>query len=407
MEWLGDWRDAPAIILSCPGPLRRHAASVLPAGALALPQMLLGAESQMLAFIAGASANPRDAARLFFAPFPELFHGSQSLAAVLPAAGQRAVHLRFGGVRAARLLKGARNACVLAERAGPAPLTASHHPFASGSAVPAGMLRAYALCETAIHPMRIGGGELPISSLPDELFRFGLQAPAARGSARDAGLDMTCLADFRSDAWAAGHVADAEPERPCVLLPWNMDHPGSIVATLLERLAGLQSGANMPPIVLLPFNYVGQTGIIRDLIAYLRDATSPPGVALHRLFIARMHGPAGIDTLRRLSNVAWVDGNDPEHWWTLARLSACGFATLLLDAGAFRTDAAHASASIAADEQLWVEAETRCGLLTFPARIPALRDLKSLLQRTAELQLAASAKPAAPRRARRAKAAGL
>jgi hypothetical protein len=402
LELLGDWRDASAIVLSCPGPLRRHGASILPAQGLALPQMLLGAESQLLAFMALAAAVPEDSCRLHFAPFPELFHGPASLQAALPAASGGAVHLRFGGVRAARLLKGARNACVLAERAGPAPLTASHHPFASGSAVPAAMLRAYAMCADAVHPSRIGGGELPLCPLPEAILGMGLQDEPAHGD--DPGLDMACLAGFRSDAWAAGPVTEAGPQGPCVLLPWNMDHPGSIIATLLERLAGLQAGGQVPAIVLLPFNYVGQTGIIRDLIALLRDATAQPGAALGRLFVARVRNPAGIANLKRLSNVAWVDGNDPEHWWTLGRLSACGFATLLLDAGMSGTDASRAAGTVAADEQLWVEAETRCGALTFAARIPPLRALPGLLRLTAELQVRTADKVTPSRRPRRAKA---
>ena len=84
--------------------------------------------------------------------------------------------------------------------------------------------------------------------------------------------------------------------------------------------------------------------------------------------------------MSRLSRVAWVDGNDPEHWWTLARLSAIGVTALLI--GGARDHAPR----IEADEELRVEAETRCGALIFQARLPSLRRMPELLRVTAEHQ---------------------
>jgi len=172
-----------------------------------------------------------------------------------------------------------------------------------------------------------------------------------------------------------------------------MDHPGSIVPELLDRLARLRTPANpLPRIVLLPFNYIGQTGIIRDVIARLRAATPVAGAALPGLFIARVRAPSGLATLKRLSTTAWIDGNDPEHWWTLGRLAACAIATLLIDDGCTELSP---TARIAAADPLWIEAETRCGLLTFAARLPAPRQLPTLLRQTAAL-----AAPPRPKRAR-------
>ncbi len=395
---LGDWADAPLVVMSCPGPLRRHTAALQPAAGMALPQVLLGSESQLLAFAASAAASGAGG-RLMFAPFPEMFAGVASLGRALASAGGPGdsdhVHLRFGGVRSARVLKGVRNAAVLAECQGAPLLTASHHPFASGLVLPASMQRAYRLTSEAVSPARTGGGSLTVLDLPQDLVSADLPC----GTVDTVGLEAVCLDGFQSDAWAAGHVRDAEScppdDTPSVLVPWNMDHPGSILPELLTRLASLaMPGAAPPRLILLPFNYIGQTGIIRDVIARIEEAAGTAG--LRRMFLARVRSQESAAALRRLSRVAWVDGNDPEHWWTIGRLAANGITALVIGDG-------HASAlRLAADEALRVEAETRCGALIFQARLPSLRRLPELLRLTEEHHKLTPPDPMqAPRPARR------
>ena len=397
---LGDWADAAAVVLSCPGPLRRHAAALQPTTGLALPQVLLGGESQLLAFAASATASGA-AGRLMFAPFPEMFAGETALRLALSragvAAGDEVVHLRFGGVRSARVLKGARNAAVLAECQGAPLLTASHHPFASGLVLPASMHRVYRLMPDTVLPTASGGAVLPAFDLPNCLVAADLPA----GPPGPAGLETACLDGFQSDAWASGQTEGAQlcpPDgAPTVLLPWNMDHPGSIVPELLGRLASFHTqGDKLPRIILLPFNYIGQTGIIRELIARLRGAFRGSAAMLRRIFLARVRSQDGAVALRRLSRVAWVDGNDPEHWWTLGRLSACGIAALLIG------PENEGMPGLAADETLRVQAETRCGVLIFQAVLPSPRKLPVLLRLTADQQtLTPPDRPAVPKPARR------
>ncbi len=400
---LGDWADAPGVVLSCPGPLRRHAAALQPASGLALPQVLLGGESQLLAFAAAAAAAGAGE-RLMFAPFPEMFAGAASFRLALDRVGGadgKIVHLRFGGVRSARVLKGVRNAAVLAECQGAPLLTASHHPFASGLVLPAAMQRAYRLTPEAVSPARSGGADLPILDLPGGLVSAALP-PGAPGSA---GLEAVCLDGFQSDSWATGHIRGAEAcpadGTPGVLIPWNMDHPGSILPELLTRFASLTTPEAAPlRIILLPFNYIGQTGIIRDAIGRMKDAAGTGHTILGRTFLARIRSREGAAALRRLSRVAWVDGNDPEHWWTRGRLAANGIATLTIGAADGGTP------HFAADEALRVEAETRCGTLIFQARLPSPRRLPELLRLTAAQQaLTPPDSPAVSRPARRRKAA--
>jgi len=368
LDVLQAWPQASAIILSCPGPLRRHPRSLLKLTELALPQILLGGESQLAAFAAAAPAKTRQ--RMVFAPLPEMFAGTEGLAAAFRGLGRappdpaQVVHLRFGSVRDARVLKGVVNAAVLAERAASPPLTASHHPFASGASLPAAMQGVFLYGPDGACPRRAGGEILPSALLPAD--HVGADLIPVR--ADPAGLDLVSLADFDSDAWAAGAVAACRPPpRDVVLLPWNLAHFGSIVPELLSRLASLwQPGIDLPSLVLLPFNYLGQTGLLRRLVARLCAATPWAAALLQQMFFARVTSQAGVAALRKMGRLAWVDGNDPDSWWTMARLRAGGFEPTLIDPKS-------------ADEAIWVEADTRYGLLTFEARLPSLRELPALL----------------------------
>jgi hypothetical protein len=376
LDVLHAWQQASAIVLSCPGPLRRHPASLLPLPGLALPQVFLGGESQLSAFAAAAPANIRQ--KMLFAPLPEMFSGGHGLDAAFRGLGRtppdpsRIVHLRFGSVRDARVLKGVANAAVLAENAADPPLTASHHPFASGATLPAAMQGVFLYGPDGLHARRAGAGTLPKAQLSPE----HVVADLIRARPDASGLDLVSLAHFDSDLWAAGPLAAcAPPPHDVVLVPWNLAHFGSIVPDLLVRLATLwQPGTRLPSLLLLPFNYLGQTGLLRALIARLRDSSREASALLGQLFFARVTHLGGLAALRKMARLAWVDGNDPESWWTAARLRARDFAPILIgpsDKG-----------QMPADEAIWVEADTRYGLLTFDARLPSLRALPALLALT-------------------------
>ncbi len=390
MDVLRDWQDAPALVLSCPGPMRRHAASLLPLDKAALPQVFLGGESQLLAF---AASVPHLTGRMFFAPLPEIFSEPASLHAAWGAAGRappepgHTVHLRFGSVREARILKDAVNAAVIAEASGAPPLTASHHPFASGQILPAAMERLFVYGPRTRRPHPIGKDKLPETDLPGSAVTADLDAAAARKPQRG-GLDLVRLAKYDAAAWAAGPVATCDDDglpaadtRPTVLVPWNMAHFGSVVPELLKRLATLRRpDAPIPVIVILPFNYLGLTGIIRTLIADLRAAAASPDALMNDMFIARVTRLPGIAILKNLSRTAWIDGNDPESWWTRARFTASGFDPILIDPGQSPPDPNR----FPADEPIRVEADTRFGPLSLDAKLPALRALPRLLALTAQ-----------------------
>ncbi len=411
------WDDAPAILLSCPGPLRPHHRAMLPVAQLALPQCLLGYEAQLSAF---AAAFPALQPRLLFTPLPEMFSTAESLAplaALVPgASASRPVHLRFGSARVGRVLKPARNGAVLAEVPVSGPVTTSAHPLASGRVLPAAVRRAF-VYSAGVAPFSTTTGEvLPTSLLPAACINADVQHARRAPRPPDPqhpGLDLVSFAEFNSAHWAAGpvrarsaHLREVMRESqltftPFVLLPWNLDDPGSIVPELLVRLAELQDAARpLLRLLVLPFNYPGQIGLIRRLIARVRNAAPDPARVLPQSFIARLTRLESLPLLLRLAAIAWVDGNDPEHSWTLRRLAACGIATILLDAAA---GAPPDTRRVAADETLWIAAETRWGLLNFASRMPSRRALPALLAETAACREAYAAAPpdAARRSARR------
>ncbi len=402
------WSDAPAFILSCPGPLRRHHAAVLPFSQLVLPQVLMGSEAQMRSF---AASMPDIAARLFFTPLPELFSGAKSLEALRAATGDagpgKLVHLRFGGTRSARVLKDARNGIVLAENHRFLPITASRHPFAGGLVLPAQMRRIFAYDPAIARPVNIDGSDMPLT--PMDIATITADLPASpRGARKSAaaqdGLEIISLAEFRSLAWAAGPVRARSPHlraamaaakadgAPFVALPWNLDHPGSTIPSLIERTLRLQSlSAPSVRLVVLPYNYPGQTGLIRRMIRQLRGKAEEGAEALAHVFIGRLTDLAALPDLLALTRVAWVDGNDPEYDWTTRRLSACGIAPILLAPDGIA--APPGVTTVAADEIMTLEAESAFGLLHFRTQLPSLRALRKLVPLTGGLVERTARKP--------------
>jgi hypothetical protein len=254
-------------------------------------------------------------------------------------------------------------------------------------------------------PVALGGAALPLTLLQGDTVAADLRrrGQTAKSAGEKDGLDLVSLAEFRSGAWAAGQATGASPHlevalreaardgAPFVLVPWNLDHPGSAVPALVARTLRLQpAGQPAVRLVILPFNYPGQTGLIRRLVRQIRQTIENGGAALPHLFLARLTKHGALPLLRRLARVAWVDGNDPENEWTMRRLEAAGFSPIR-----------PGTILIAADDAVTLTAETAFGLLHFHAKLPSLRALRALLPMTQDM----SAELNAAARRRREKAA--
>src|ERR1700760_2201050 len=134
VDALHGWANAPLFVLSCPGPLRRHPAVLQRLSAEAFTQCLLGYEAQLLGF---AASVPELARRTLFCAAPEILDQPASHEALWRFAGRAPAPMRRGvprllaRSRSVRVIRGARNAAVIAEDHRAPARAASLHPFAS------------------------------------------------------------------------------------------------------------------------------------------------------------------------------------------------------------------------------------------------------------------------------------
>jgi hypothetical protein len=171
------------------------------------------------------------------------------------------------------------------------------------------------------------------------------------------------------------------------------------VPSLIERTLRLQYHvAPSVRLLVLPFNYPGQTGLIRRMIRQLRGKAEEGAEALAHVFIGRLTDLNALPDLLALARVAWVDGNDPEFDWTCRRLTACGIAPILLSPGHITEP--HGVTVVEVDEAMTLEAETAFGLLHFRTHLPSLRALRKLLLLTRAQAEARPARGAGRRKAR-------
>ena len=403
-------------------PLRHHTmgGAVVPLAEYTPRQGLFGWEAQLGAF---ASALARCGRAVFLLPAPEIFSTPESRAHIARATGWdehgTLTHLRFGMPYFARVVKGADNVMVLAEHRLTRPLTPTYHPFGGGNRVPAAMARLLVYQRQRFLPRRSDG-----SAIPDEILdaRFavadlspppsGQAAIPLRGSDAS-GLIVRSFAEFDPTAWReAAPRAGAGPalldwrgvialravarERgaavpPLVMMPWNLAHPASIVADLVEKLArsgGLaETGFRL---VLFPYNEtednIGQISALTESARRLLHATPAD---LRHLFIARLTQRATAMALASLFEIVWLEAAAPDRLWTERRLAALGLPAALL-AVAPDDDESTPDAplrhrfTLAADEEKLITTDDQFGERLYTVGTLSARDLARLLQRTLE-----------------------
>lgn len=328
----------------------------------------------MLGFI--AASDPGLRARMFFAPMPEMFDSPESLFGAWRAVGQPAhragqiVHLRFGGARAARVLKNARNGVVMADDERRAIFGKTRHPFADGRTLPAAVNRVfvYERDKGRGEIIRFGGLPAPVTMLPDAALTADLALPATADDAFEA----VALGAYQPGPWTAGPPAGIsrlakDAGMRTLLLPWNLADPVSCVPDLLLRLYALRN-ASVPRFraILLPFNYPGPLGLIRAILRRVKNDAPNAAHVLEDALIARLRGKRGLAALQRLNPVAWVDGHDPEANYTARRLTAANIPVLLIGpdaAEAASTRKRPAPATLACDARIWVETPSLFGTL--------------------------------------------
>jgi hypothetical protein len=356
-------------ILSTVSPDHKWDSALAPVEAYHGQQCLLGWDAQLKAF--GAMLQ-RLGVPCLVTPAPELFFTPAALLVAAASAGiplsslKNAVHIRFGGGRFARILRGMPNIIATAEAAWTGILAPGAHPFRGQNIAPHALRAMLDLSGEAGPLMRPDGSEIEPIAVPRCI--IGADVPDVQLTPRPlsradfGGLEIVALPEFDARdttgtaaslqarrmmvEFNAGGLALA---RKLVLLPWNLANPASCVPDLavkyLRAFAGTEDDCQL---VLLPFNVqrelAGQIepmigGLRRELAAMLpnpenfeRSQPLPAG-----LMIGQVWDFSGVATLRWMGAVAWVDGADPEAAWTEARLSACGIPALRLPVGQDKT----------------------------------------------------------------------
>jgi len=329
------------IVLSAPS-LNQSWDSVLgPLAAYRGLNCLLGWDAQLLGF--GAALRECGAACLV-TPAPEMFFTPVSWAAAVRSAGiavpdlRQIVHIRFGGGRFARVLRGVPNFLAVAEAGWNNIMAPGAHPFRNHDTAPQAIRAMLDLCGGAGPLRRPDGTAIERLTVPEDLLAAGIPAPLdetrpLRPADFD-GLEICGAADFDAARWNSPFQArrlmldfnanSLSLARRLVLLPWNLANPVGCVPDLAKKLLRVLGG-DAGYVVLLPFNAAGPVG---GQLAPVIEKFTPP--VPENLLIARVTGLAAANLLRRLGATAWIDGLDPEAAWTQTRLEACGIPCIRL-----------------------------------------------------------------------------
>ncbi len=397
----------PTVLVSTPTTRLDFAACVLPVAQHRPFQTLFGYEGQLAAMAAALAVGGADCALL---PAPEIFGHPSALAAIRARLGadHPLVHLRFGATGAARLLKGATNLFVAGDDAALPPIDLGWHPFGGGDRLPPLMAGVLSYGPRHRPLTNLAGTPLPTTTLPAAAASADLDLAGQPGGTALAGLQVQSLAEFAAPAWSrttdAARTSPAEPAateplrsadlhaalsgaatRRLIALPWNLAHPGGIVADLTVKLARRRD--RTVGLMLLPFN-VGAAGLeaVPRLADHVRAATDAPEMALRAIFVGRLRTPRSALSLRTVAPTAWVDGSDPEAGWTLRRLERLGIAGILV-AGGLQPPLPPpgARAAFHADASMQTELQTPFGRQLQRAATVSARRLGALLTLGSEL----------------------
>jgi hypothetical protein len=384
--------DASAIVASAPLATEPYGAAIVSALQYDVDQVLFGFEAQLRAF---AHALRRHHRQLALAPLPELFASPRSLAAIAADGRGTApiVHLRFGPMHHARVLKGVRNIMVCADAPRHLPADGAVHPFGGGRRLPAPFATVfrYAGRQDAAADLVLADAFLDADIASEALAPADGVAPIPSYAAI-AGLHIRSFAEVLRDPertpprpadaldWRAA-LAGEGGTRARLMLPWNLANPASLVPDLVRKLSRRASDRESGwRLVVFPFNATPVSGgMIAELAAATREQVGRQTDVLRGLFVARLRDLRDAHRLRTLFPLAWLEEDDAESVWTGRRLARLGIRVGLL--GAPSPDIAH-DLAVATDEPLRLTVSDSFGDRTYVRRSLSARQIAALLVRS-------------------------
>lgn len=340
------------MVLSFPHARHLQTASFVPPSQAVFNQVLLGAQGQLHALIPHFE---RLTPNVFICSVPEIVLTPQSFEPLLSAIGRKSikeneiVHMRFGPVRYACVMKGTRNKAVIAEHESRDIYSASMSPFAVGDVLPAAFSEAFLLLDRPRGLRRPDGRQLPEHVLGSGVGISSARSPQTGGiRAPDqtslAFLDIVSAGDFDAGLWesrrAKGTILSApqgfldlierDPAgsvRPLpILVPWNMSDPGGFAPNLLERFLDeadpLKSG---PALALMPFNETFETpAALNAAIARIRRHPQAEALLERGVFLVGVASAEAFPAFASLFSCFVLDAGDPEFAWSFRRLCSLG-----------------------------------------------------------------------------------
>jgi hypothetical protein len=313
-----------------------------------------------------------------------------------------AIHIRFGGGRFGRVLRGIPNFIATAERTAFGILAPGAHPFRGQDVAPHAMRALLDLSGQAGPLRRPDGSAIAAIAAPLSLVHADLAAPVERPArplnlSDFVGFELATLAEFSPEPWRRGNALPASAQlrrlvlafngqseaRPMILLPWNLANPANCVLDLVVKTQRALFGSDREIyMVLLPYNTArdlaaeldAPLAALKHQLAVMAPASDSPlrgDVAATSLFIGQMTDIAALVVLRRLRAVAWVDGLDPEAAWVQARMAASGIRAITLGEG-----------GLALEEAAMIERRDEFGLRFFGVKTLPARLMDKLLGAT-------------------------
>lgn len=422
MDALGQVAEARHLFLSSPCDLGAYDSAVVRMSKHKPYQCLFGYDAQLRIFGKEASRAGFD---ISFLPAPELFYSDISRRYLtkgrsnLAAFPHEPVHLRFGMVRTARVLKRAHNIHVLAADNLQVPTNFGKHPFAGdGRQLPASVSSILAYGPVLNPPNARGGGTpLRITLLPPAFWLADLPGEADHsdqeryGATQPGSLKIQSFREFSEDDWVKTGpdplsirtldfrrwlIDRQESARDCgdklrrlVVVPWNLSHASSIVPHVLLHLCRRRETADATcQVAVMPYN-ITPAGLNR-FVKHIKDCqsilASRPSLA-SQMFVARFVSLADIWSAIDLFGPAWLDGSDPEWRWNLKRLTALGLPSLLIDVDhdMQREESLPELHRVKADVVEIVRVQTGYGEFACSVRTVSSRAMEQLIASTREL----------------------
>lgn len=350
-----------SILLSFPHARHLQPASIVGLSHAVFNQVLLGGQGQLHAL---APYFKRFTPHVFVCGVPEIFFTPQSFEAVRQAVGDPAldptaiVHMRFGPVRYATVMKGVRNKAVVAEHEARDIYSTSMSPFAVGDVLPASFSETLLLLDESRGLRRPDGRQLPEHILGSGFGIHGLPPSARRGDSKAsqhdpfADIDVMCGGDFDGSLWDARRSrrtalrtpqgfrdlmdgAAARGERPpLALVPWNMSDPADFASNVLDRfLDEADPLARGHALALMPFNETFETPAkLSNAVARIKRHPRADLLLERGIFFVGVASEQAITAFADLFSCFVLDAGDPEFSWSFLRLSALGIHPIVFGA---------------------------------------------------------------------------